>query len=30
VYENLSSLNNSDETALVVDFDENEEKKRIG
>jgi hypothetical protein len=24
VYENLSSLNNSDETALVVDFDENE------
>ena len=29
MYENLSSLNNSDETALVVDFDENEEKKEL-
>lgn len=29
VYENLSSLNTSDELALVVDFDENEEKKEL-
>ncbi len=29
MYENLSSLNYSDETALVVDFDENEEKKEL-